>query len=114
MQMEPALEHAAGQRAVVRVTLEGRDGIGQREVHSGDFEATERGITLGAVLVPWVRVYRYDLVVRQAFVPDVEEGGSRAMQRVVYQDERGRAQTIEVPQDRFESGPWAVTMVAER
>lgn len=114
MRIEPALEPAAGHRAFVKVTLEGRNGIGEREVLSSDFEATERGIAMGATFVPWARVFRYDLIVRQGFVPDAEDEGSRAVQRVAYQDEHGRAQVLEVPQDRFESSPWAVTLVAER
>jgi hypothetical protein len=114
MQIEPALEHAVAHRAVVKVILSGRDGVTEREVPSADFEPSERGLSMGPLLVPWARVFRYDLIVQQPFVPDAEEGGSRAMQRVVYDDETGRQQTIEVPFDRFESGPWSVTMVAER
>ena len=114
VRIEPALEHAAGHRAVVKVTFHGRDGITHRELPSADFEASERGVSMGAVLVPWARVFRYDLLVQQSFVVDAEDDGSRAMQRIVYEDESGEQQTIEVPFDRFESGPWSVTMVAER
>lgn len=99
---------------MVKVILQGRGGIGERDVSSADFEPTERGLSLGSLLVPWARVFRYDLVTRQAFVPDHEDPGSRAMQRVVYEDEHGDQRTIEVPFDRFESGPWSVTMVVER
>ena len=114
MRMESALEQGAAHRVVVRVVLEGRDGIGEREVPSAEFEAGDRGLSMGPVLVPWARVFRYELVVLQAFSPDVGEGESRVMQRVIYRDERDRAQTIEVPLDRFESTPYAVTMVADR
>src|SRR5918996_3969736 len=114
MQLEPALTHATGQRAVVKVILNGRHGVTEREVPSADFEPSERGLAMGPLLVPWARVFRYDLMVQQPFVPEAEDEGSRAMQRVVYDDEAGRQQTIEVPYDRFESGPWSVTMVVER
>jgi hypothetical protein len=114
MRIEPSLERSSGHRAVVRVILQGPDGVSEREVASADFEPSERGLGMGPVLVPWARVFRYDLVVRQAFVPDAEEGGSRAVQRVIYEDEEGLQRRIEVPFDRFESGPWSVTMVAER
>lgn len=114
MRIEPSLEPATGLRAIVRVTLQGPGGISQREVSSADFEPSERGLGMGPVLVPWARVFRYDLIVQQAFVPDAEDEGSRAVQRVIYEDEAGRQQTIEVPFDRFEAGPWSVTVVAER
>jgi hypothetical protein len=114
MRVEPSLERSSAHRAVVRVILQGPDGVSEREVASADFEPSERGLGMGPVLVPWARVFRYDLVVRQAFVPDAEEGGSRAVQRVIYEDEEGLQRRIEVPFDRFESGPWSVTMVAER
>jgi hypothetical protein len=114
MQIEPTLEQAVGRRAIVKVTLAGREGITEREVPSADFEAGERGVSMGPLLVPWARVFRYDLIVQQPFVPDAEDEGSRAMQRVVYEDEAGHQRTIEVPFDRFESGPWSVTLVAER
>jgi hypothetical protein len=114
MRIEPALEQAAGHRATVKAIFSGRDGITEREVPSADFEPGERGLSMGPLLVPWARVFRYDLVVRQPFVPDAEDEGSRATQRVVYEDEGGQQRTIEVPFDRFESGPWSATMVAER
>jgi hypothetical protein len=114
MQMEPALQRVGTHRVVVKVTLEGRDGVGEREIPSAEFETTERGLTMGPVLVPWARVFRYEMIVHQAFVADEPELGSRVMQRVVYQDERGRSQVIEVPLDRFEHGPWAVTVLADR
>jgi len=114
MRIERAMEHTAERRAVVKVVLEGRQGITGREVPASEFEATDRGLSMGSLLVPWVRVFRYDTIVRQAFVPDAVEAGSRVKQRVVYQDERGLSQVIEVALDRFESGPWAVTMLAER
>ncbi len=108
------MEHAAGHRAVVKVVLEGQQGITDREVSASEFEATERGLTMGSLLVPWVRVFRYDTIVRQAFVPDAVEAGSRVKQRVVYQDERGLSKVMEVALDRFEAGQWAVTMLAAR
>lgn len=114
MRMEPALEHAAGTRVVVRITLEGPDGIREREAPSAEFEANDRGLSIGPLLIPWARVFRYDVTVHQTFVPDADEGTSRVMQRVVYQDERGNSQTIEVPLDRFENGLYAATMVADR
>lgn len=114
MRMEPALEQATAHPVVVRVVLESRDGIGEREVPSAEFEAVDRGLSMGPLLVPWARVFRYEMIVHQAFSPDVDEAGSRVMQRVIYQDERGSVQTIEVPLDRFESTPYAVTMVADR
>jgi aromatic ring hydroxylase len=114
MRIERAMEHAAGRRAVVKVVLEGQQGITDREVPASEFEATERGLTMGSVLVPWVRVFRYDTIMRQVFAPDVVEGGSRVKQRLVYQDERGLSQVIEVALDSFEASAWAVTVLAER
>lgn len=114
MRIEPSVEGTASDRAIVRVVLQGPDGITQREVPSADLEPSERGLALGPVVVPWARVFRYDLIVRQAFVPDAEDESSRAVQRVMYEDEDGRQQTLEVPFDRFEAGPWSVTIVAER
>lgn len=114
MPTEPALQPSSGIRTVVTVTFDGRDGIAEREVSAADFEPTERGVTMGSLLVPWTRVFRYDLRTRQPFVPDAEDGGSRATQRVVYEDEHGTRRAIEVPYDRFEGGPWALTVVTER
>jgi hypothetical protein len=112
--MEPALARAAATHVVVTVVVEGRSGIEERQVSPSEFEAVERGLSMGPILVPWARVFRYETTFHQAIPAGSVDEGSRVMQRVVYQDERGLARTLEVPLDRFENGPHAVTMVGDR
>jgi hypothetical protein len=114
MRLDQTLGRASAHQVVVRVQLRGADGVEVRECPAPDFEPSDRGVTMGSVFVPWGRIYRYDTIVEQGFIPEGQETETKTLQRVVFEDESGVARTIEVPLDRYESGPWNLTLVIER
>ena len=83
------------------------------EVASGLFEPAEHGVALGRIFVPWHRVRRYwwDLGTREA--PLAGERPPLARVRVVLDDGTPEGETHVVQGDRFETGPYAVTVVLE-
>jgi hypothetical protein len=114
----PALDFGMPQTQVmIRVEYQGVPGKGKvsLEVPSADFEATERGAQVGALLVPWNRVHEYDLIMRQDLAAgDRMRDGVRLRARVIVDDGTPEGQTIDVPADRFESSPYAATMLIDR
>lgn len=114
MRLDQTLGRASAHQVVVRVQMRGPNGVEVRECPAPEFEPSDRGVALGAVFVPWARIYRYDTIVEQGFIPEGQETETRTLQRVVFEDESGIARTIEVPLDRYESGPWNLTLVIER
>jgi hypothetical protein len=116
MVTEPVLDQVAHVRTAVRLTTEDPDGGPPlvREVAPGEFETTERGAFLGTLFVPWHRIFRYDWELRQEFETTVGEAPSRARIRVRFDDGSPKGQTIVVPADQFESGPWTVSMLVDR
>jgi hypothetical protein len=116
MVTEPALDQVAHVSTAVRLMTEDPDGGAPlvREVDPGEFETTERGVFLGTLFVPWHRVIRYDWELRQEFETTVGEAPSRARIRARFDDGSPEGQTIVVPADQFENGPWTVSMLVDR
>jgi hypothetical protein len=107
------------QQTQVMVRVEYRDVPGKgrvsRETPSADFEAGERGVQVGTLFVPWSRVHEYDLIMRQDLAAgDRMRDGVRLRARVIVDDGTPEGQTIDVPADRFESSPYAATMLIDR
>jgi uncharacterized protein (UPF0248 family) len=114
----PALDFGM-QQTHVMVRVEYRDVPGKGrvslEVPSAEFEAGERGVQVGTVFIPWHRVHEYDLIMRQdAAVGDRLRDGVRLRARVIVDDGTPDGQTLDVPADRFESSPYAATMLLDR
>lgn len=114
MRLDQTLGHASAHQVVVRVQMRGPNGVEVRECPAAEFEPGDRGVAMGAVFVPWARIFRYDTIVEQGFIPEGHEQETRTLQRVVFEDESGVARNIEVPLDRYEAGPWNLTIVIER
>ena len=104
----------------VMMRVEYRDvpskGLVTTEVHSGDFEAGERGVQAGSLIIPWQRGHEYDWIVRQeaAEGPDPTRAAARLRVRVVLDDGTPEGIVHEVPADRFESGMYAATLLIDR
>jgi uncharacterized protein (UPF0248 family) len=91
-------------------------GLVTTEVHSGEFEAGERGVQVGSLMIPWQRVHEYDWMVRQeaAEGADPTRAAARLRVRVVLDDGSPEGVVHEVPADRFESGMYAATLLIDR
>ena len=117
MAPDPLL-HVAGRSTVtVRVTVRDPSGSGSfvKEVPAGEFEATELGVTLERRLyIPWHRVMQYDWILRQPAEPEPGDGGPKAQVRVVLEDGTPAGKSYTLPADRFEAGPWTVTLLLDR
>jgi uncharacterized protein (UPF0248 family) len=108
------------QQSQVMVRVEYQDvpakGLVTTEVHSGEFEAGERGLQVGPLMIPWQRVHEYDWIVRQ----ETQEAGdptrtaARLRVRVVLDDGTPEGDVHEVPADRFESSLYAATVLIDR
>jgi uncharacterized protein (UPF0248 family) len=115
----PGLDIGVQQNQVM-MRVEYRDvparGLVTTEVHSGDFEAGERGVQVGALMIPWARVHEYDWLVRQetAEAGDPTRVAARLRVRVVVDDGTPEGIVHEVPADRFESGMYAATLLIDR
>jgi uncharacterized protein (UPF0248 family) len=115
----PGLDIGVQQNQVM-MRVEYRDvparGLVTTEVHSGDFEAGERGVQVGALMIPWARVHEYDWLVRQetAEAGDPTRAAARLRVRVVVDDGTPEGIAHEVPADRFESGMYAATLLIDR
>jgi hypothetical protein len=114
----PALDFGMQQTQVmIRVEYQGVPGKGKvsLEVPSADFEATERGAQVGTLLVPWNRVHEYDLIMRQDVIAgDQMRDGARMRVRVIVDDGTPEGRVLDVPADRFESSPYAATLLIDR
>ena len=108
------------QQSQVMMRVEYRDvpskGLVTTEVHSGDFEAGERGVQVGSLMIPWQRVHEYDWMVRQeaAEGADPTRAAAKLRVRVVLDDGTPEGIVHEVPADRFESGMYAATLLIDR
>jgi hypothetical protein len=115
----PGLDIGVQQNQVM-MRVEYRDvpskGLVTTEVHSGDFEAGERGVQVGSLMIPWQRVHEYDWIVRQeaAEGADPTRAAARLRVRVVLDDGSPDGIVHEVPADRFESGMYAATLLIDR
>jgi len=113
---EPALDSVSHARATVRVTITDADGGAPivREVETAQFETTERGVWVGALLIPWHRVIRYHWELRQDVAPAVGDAPARSRIRVRVDDGTPGGETFTVPADRYEGGTWTVSLLVER
>jgi hypothetical protein len=108
------------QQSQAMIRLEYRDvpgkGLVTTEVPSGEFEAAERGVQVGMLMIPWPRVHEYDGIVRQEIVDsgDPTRAAARLRVRVVVDDGTPEGVAYEVPADRFESGPYVLTVLIDR
>ena len=115
----PGLDIGVQQKQVM-MRVEYRDvpskGLVTTEVHSGDFEAGERGVQAGSLMIPWQRVHEYDWIVRQeaAEGADPTRAAAKLRVRVVLDDGTPEGIVHEVPADRFESGMYAATLLIDR
>ena len=97
---------SAGEIPVYRVHLADPGGrIAILDVPIESFGATEHGITMyGTTVVPWHRVVRY---VRDVVQPLGEpEVATHVEIRAWLDDGSETGETLRVPSDRFEPGPW--------
>ena len=115
----PGLDIGVKQNQVM-VRVEYRDvpakGLITTEVHSGEFEAGDRGVQVGPLMIPWERVHEYDWIVRQEVVGGGDPTRSAAKLRVRVVVDNGTSDGVvhEVPADRFESGMYAATLLIDR
>ena len=86
-------------------------GVEQIEVASGHFEPTEHGVSLGRVFVPWTRVRRYSWDLGTHDV--TADRAPLARVRVVFDDGTPEGETHVVAGDRFETGPYVVTVILD-
>jgi hypothetical protein len=113
---EASLDQVRNATSSLRVTTEDPDGGAPlvRDVASDAFETTERGVFMGPLFVPWHRVIRYHRELRQEFVTAVGEAPSKARIRIRVDDGSPSGNTIVVAADRFEGGPWTISMLVDR
>ena len=114
----PALDIGV-QQAQVQVLVRFRDvpsrGEAVREVPSGEFEAGERGVQVGSLLVPWAHVLEYEWTVRQEiFERDTTQDAAKLRIRVVVDDGTPDGAAHDIPADRYEAGPFTVTLLIDR
>ena len=114
----PALDIGVQQNQVM-VRVEYRDvptrGLVTTEVASGEFEAGERGAQVGALMIPWPRVHEFDWIVRQLIDGgDPTRAAGKLRVRLVVDDGTAEGVAYEVPADRFESSPYAATVLIDR
>ncbi len=117
MAPDPLLDVAGQSTVTVRVTIRDPSGSGSsvKEVPSGEFEATELGVTLERRLyIPWHRVVQCGWILRQQVEPEPSDGGPKPQVRVVLEDGTPAGKSYTLPADRFEAGPWTVTLLLER
>src|SRR5919106_6114998 len=82
------------------------------DVPTEDFEAMERGITLGSTLVvPWHRVIRYT---REVMQPIDDAFLTRTETRAWLDDGSDEGERILVRADRFDSSAWTADFLVER
>jgi hypothetical protein len=113
---ETSASSSAGRNeSTIRVKLLRRDGSGVdvREVHSSEFEASDKGVTLERLFVPWRRVQSYASDVRTP-ADDDRARHARVSVRLVVDDGSPGGKTYTVTADRFETGPWSITLVVDR
>lgn len=75
---------------------------------TGDFEPVEHGVQVGRLLIPWHRVLAYSWPLATEDFAEEKAGHVRARVRLMVDGEE-----IVVPADRFETGPWTVTVIVD-
>lgn len=98
---------------VVTLELDRPEGVEVREVPSGQFEPAEHGVGLGRVFVPWSRVRRYWWAIGFRDVEPMGERPTLSRVRVVFDDGTPHGDVHLVPGDRFETGPFVVTVIID-
>lgn len=99
---------------IVQVELEdAHERVEIVEVASGLFEPAAYGIAIGRVFIPWHRVRRYWWDLGTRGIATAGERRPLARVRVVLDDGTPEGETHVVSADRFETGPYTVTVVLE-
>jgi len=101
--------------STIKVTVLRSDGSGAdvREIHPSEFETSERGVTLERLFLPWRRIQSYAWEVRTPADADFESH-ARISVRVVVDEGSEEGTTYSVTADRFETGPWTITLLLNR
>jgi uncharacterized protein (UPF0248 family) len=82
-----------------------------REGALDEFEAGERGVTLGSTLIPWHRVVRYTVETRAPGSLDLADDRESPGVHAWLDDLSPGGERLDVRSDRTEQGPWSVTFV---
>lgn len=99
---------------VVRVEVKNRAGSATViEVASGAFEPAERGVSIGRTFVPWHRIRRFWWELEPRTAAFDGERRPLAKVRVVLDDGTSTGEVHVLSADRFETGPYVVTVVLE-
>ena len=115
MAIDPTPELATQGRVSLHVRVQDAGPLGYRDLDlpSQEFDATDRGVQLGSLFVPWHRVIQYDWKVRQDFVKESGDGHGWIEMRVTIDDGTAAGTTHVVPASRFEAGPFAITLIVD-
>jgi hypothetical protein len=105
--VNPRIEADITLLAADAITVELSDGQEIR-TPTGDFEPVEHGVQIGRKLIPWHRVVRYSWPLASGDFAEEKAGHVRARVRLVV-----HGQEHVVPADRFETGPWTVTVIVD-
>ncbi len=82
-----------------------------RELSLAELETSERGVAVGSTFYPWRRLVSYEWeVVEHAGEGDLPRL-RQLLVRVLTTSEDGGAEEHRVPADRFEVGPWSISML---
>jgi hypothetical protein len=93
----------------LRLSDPGGDGETVRDIPLQEVDASEHGVGIGRTFYPWHRVVSYEWEVPEQRLE--EDAETRQLQvRVVVRDTDGAREHI-VPADRFDVGPWSVSMM---
>jgi uncharacterized protein (UPF0248 family) len=99
---------------VTVVILDPDGSTSAREAPLDEFEAGERGVTVGTTLIPWHRVVRYTVQTRAPGAIDLDDDREApSTVRVWIDDLSSEGERLEARSDRTEQGPWSVTLVVD-
>jgi uncharacterized protein (UPF0248 family) len=94
----------------LRLSDPGGEGETVRDIPLQDVDASEHGIGIGRTFYPWHRVVSYEWEVPEQRQDD--EVRTRQLRvRIVVRDADGAPREHVVPADRFDVGPWSVSMM---
>lgn len=83
----------------------------ERELALAELETSERGVAVGAAFYPWRRVISYEWEIVEHASEAALARPRQLMVRVLTQSIDGGVEEHRVAADRFEVGPWTVSML---
>jgi hypothetical protein len=83
----------------------------ERELPLAELETSERGVAVGAAFYPWRRVVSYEWEIVEHASEAALARPRQLMVRVLTQSTDGGVEEHRVAADRFEVGPWTVSML---